>query len=287
MKLTLLVPTDFSRAARNAVNYAVEIAKRTKAILVLQHVYAPPVIVSEFPMIIPPFAESEAYCMQKLKRLRHDLLSKPGNKKLQIELTCACGIAVDEIYLYCLKRKVDFIVMGMQGKGFVKEKLMGSTTTKLIQKSEVPVLSIDKKVKFRSIKRIVFAGDKRGEVNRSTLHPLYQLSGFFKSHVYILNVVPGKPLIQGEDELFDKNISRSFKDFDYSLHRSMNPSIQDGINQFITAKKIDMLVMVPHQHTFAERVVNGRQTKRMAFHTSVPLLMLHEKGSTKNKKTNT
>jgi len=36
---TILVPTDFSKIARNAIDYAVEIAKLTKAKLILFHVY--------------------------------------------------------------------------------------------------------------------------------------------------------------------------------------------------------------------------------------------------------
>lgn len=50
---TILVPTDFSKIARNAIDYAVEIAKLTKAKLVLFHVYHVPVVPVEIPIVMP------------------------------------------------------------------------------------------------------------------------------------------------------------------------------------------------------------------------------------------
>lgn len=275
--ITLLAPTDFSKAARNSVNYAVEMAKRIKAKIILVHVYSPPVMVSEVPMIIPLPAESEVYHMKKLKRLKNNLLAGKGCANLDIEVMCRCGITVDEIYLLTLERKIDFVVMGLQGKGFIKESLVGSTTTRLIWKPEVPVLSIDHKVKFKNPKRIVFATDKAEKLQPATMQSLVVFSKIFKSHFFILNVVMGNGLLSIPDTVVNKNMNKSFKDFDHSIHKITSVSVVQGLSDFIALKKIDMLVMVPHDHTLTERVLNGRQTKMMAFHSTIPLLTLHEK----------
>ncbi|PBQ30509.1 hypothetical protein CNR22_01575 [Sphingobacteriaceae bacterium] len=277
MGLVILVPTDFSRAARNAINYATEMAKRMKAKLVLLHVYLPPVPVSEVPMIIPLPAESETYILKKLKRIKNDLLLKRGNKNLEIETVCTSGVPVDEIYLYSLSQKVDFVVMGMQGKGFLKEKLMGSTTTSLIQKCEVPVLTIDKSISFKNPKKIVFASDSKGIFSRETLHPLSQVCSVYRSHIYVLNVVISSASLPGADVIHNKNIRTSFRNFDHSIHQIISVSVQQGLSDFVAAKHMDMIVMIPHHHSLIERVMVGRQTKEMAFHSTVPLLTLHEK----------
>lgn len=274
MSLILLVPTDFSRAARNAVNYASEMARRMKAKLILFHVYPPPVPVSEIPIIIPLPAESATYIVKKLNRIKNDLLSKRGNTSLEIEVGCACGLPVDEIYLYSLKHKVDFIVMGMQGKSFLKEKLIGSTTTSLIQKCKVPVLSIDKKVKFKSVKRIVFAADNKGTPERHSLHPLSQISSVYKSHIYVLNVITSPTALPGITIIRDKNVSKAFRNFDHSIHQMTSMSVTGGLNSFVADKHMDMIVMIPHQHTLMERIMAGRQSKEMAFHSTIPLLTL-------------
>ncbi|WP_317897708.1 universal stress protein [Aurantibacillus circumpalustris] len=277
MSLTILAPTDFSRAARNAITYATEMAKRMKAKLILFHVYLPPIPASELPMIIPLPAESESYILKRLKRLKNDLHSIRGNKNLDIEVAFTCGVPVDEIYLYSLSQKVDFVVMGMQGKSFLREKLMGSTTTSLIQKSEIPVLSIDKKIKFKTPKKIVFASENRNPLSKQTLQPLSKLCSVYKSHIYILNVVTSSSALSGSNIIHDKTISNTFKNFDHSIHQIISHTIMQGLSDFIAEKHMDMIVMIPHQHSFMERVLVGRQSKEMAFHSTIPLLTLRDK----------
>lgn len=274
MSLTLLVPTDFSRTARNAANYACELAKRMKARLVLFHAYEPPIAASEMPMVIPLPRESELYIQKKLARIKRDLLSKPGNKSLEIATDYACGVPVDEIYLYSLKNKIDLVVMGIQGKGFLKEKLIGSTTTRLIQKCKVPVLSIDRKVRFRSIKKIVFAADNEAGLDRHSLHPLSRIASVYGAHIYVLNVITSPTSLPGINAIKDRNVSKVFRNFDHSIHQITNTSIAGGINQFAAVKHMDMIVMIPHQHSLAERIMAGRQSKEMAFHSAIPLLTL-------------
>lgn len=277
MSLIILAPTDFSRAARNAITYACEMTKRMKAKLILFHVYLPPLPASEIPMILPLPAESETYILKRLKRLKNDLLSKKGNKNLEIEVACACGVPVDEIYLYSLSQKVDFVVMGMQGKSFLKEKLIGSTTTSLIQKCEIPVLSIDKKIKFKTPKKIAFAIENREPLSKQTLQPLSKLCSVYKSHIYILNVVTSSSAFPGINIIHDKTISNSFRNFDHSIHQIISLTIMQGLSDFIAMKHIDMIVMIPHHHSFTEKLLAGRQSKEMAFHSTIPLLTLCNK----------
>jgi len=52
-------------------------------------------------------------------------------------------------------------------------------------------------------------------------------------------------------------------------------NIKYEINKFIRQQKAGLLVMFPHEHNVLEKVFSGSETKRMAFHTDVPLLSLH------------
>ena len=48
---TILVPTDFSKSANNAAEYAANFAIATKAKILLFHVYNVPIIVSDVPVM--------------------------------------------------------------------------------------------------------------------------------------------------------------------------------------------------------------------------------------------
>ncbi len=272
---TILVPTDFSKTAQNAINYAVEIAKLTKAKLVLFHAFHVPVIPSEVPIMLPT-DEIEKDCIKGLNEIAKKIHLK-HRKNLAIECVCKYGFAVDEIDQFAKVKKVDLIVMGMQGSGYLSEKLIGSITTAMIRKSKCPIMAIEKSVKFRSIKKIVLANDYKEIRDKKILKPLKEFVELFNSHLYILNVVPELEVIPTAKEAAEGiKLEGSLKNIDHSFHSIWNEDITNGVNDFISKKKIDMVVMIPRKHKIFETIFNEPHAKRMAFHTSVPLLTLHE-----------
>ncbi|HWY11308.1 MAG TPA: universal stress protein [Bacteroidia bacterium] len=272
----ILVPTDFSKTATNAINYAVEIAKLIRAKLILFHAFHVPVVATEVPIALPSLNELEKDCMEGLKKIQTSIQLNQG-VALSIECVCKCGFAVDEINLYTKENKVDLIVMGMQGGGFITEKIIGSITTALLRESKCAVLAIDQKVRFRTPKKIVLACDYMETDNQTVLAPLKEMVNLFKSHVYVLNVIHELECVPSIPKAVSEfiNLEDSLGDVDHSLHYLREESIVDGINDFVSERKMDMVVMIPRKHSFLKRVFQEPNTKRMAFHTNVPLLALH------------
>lgn len=272
---TILVPTDFSRCADNAIDYAIEIAKLTKAKLILFNVYQSQVIPAEAPILLP-IEETAADAMEALKKEAKRIRKQCG-EQISLDYSSAWGFPVEQIDDYARKHKIDLIVMGMQGAGFLEEKVIGSVTTSLIRKSKCPVLAIDSHVKFKSIKKIALACDYSETKNNQVFAPLKEFAQLFKSHVYVLNVVPEtekSPAIA--KAVAGIKMDRILEDIDHSFHFSTGKNVVDGINHFADANNIDMIVMIPHPHTSLKTLFAESNTKRMAFHTKIPLLSLHE-----------
>src|SRR6218665_2451525 len=185
---TILVPTDFSDAARNAIDYAAHLAKAVHAKLILFHAYHLPVVVTETPIPVP-VKEIEESSLRDLGEIKKSLSVQYG-EELQVECECRLGFALDEIITYSDECHPDLIVMGMQGAGFLTEKIIGSITSSLIKKSKYPVLAIDKQVEFKPVQKIVLACDYNRANNSAVLKPLREFAQLFGAHVYILNVVP-------------------------------------------------------------------------------------------------
>jgi nucleotide-binding universal stress UspA family protein len=273
---TILVPTDFSKISYNAINYAVEIAKLSKAKIVLFHVYHVPVVASEVPIMMPSLHEIEKECMSRLEKIQRDIFKKNGNK-LMIECKCECGFAVDEINLFSEKNNIYLIVMGMQGAGYLSEKVIGSITTSLIRKAKFPVLIINEKVKFKNIKSIVLACDYLEMRNKLVLEPLKEFVKIFKSHVYVLNIIRELETMPTLNEAMEGiKLEHLLEDIDHTFHFAQNEDIADGINEFVSKQKIDMVVMIPHTHSALKNIFQEPQTKRLAFHTDVAILTLPE-----------
>lgn len=273
---TILVPTDFSSVADNAINYAAEIGKLTKSKIILFHAFHVPYMAGEMQVVMPSIAELESSCLEGLEKIQQRLNWHYG-KNLAVECVCRFGFALDEINTYAEEHNADLIVMGMQGAGYLAEKLIGSLTTSLMQKAKRPVLAIDKDVKYRSIKKIVLACDYTETDNGKVLEPLKEFAELFKSHVYVLNVV-GKPApVPSYKEAVSDfvQLDHALEELDHTFHYLQNDEVVEGINAFVSERKMDMVVMIPHKHTILKNIFSETNTKKMAFHSKVPLLALH------------
>src|ERR1700741_1109436 len=124
---TILVPIDFSDASKNALEYAIQFSTITDSQITLFHVYYTPPVTIELPIVVPSLEELEKNCMNNLNTLKNNIVSK-SEKHLSINCVCKCGFPVDRIIEYAERNKTDLIIMGMQGTGWLREKLIGSTT---------------------------------------------------------------------------------------------------------------------------------------------------------------
>lgn len=268
---SILVPTDFSVNSENVISYAAELAKSLSAKIILFHVYHPPAMISEIPQA-QPMDDFEEMCGGHLEKIKADLHAKYGSDLL-IDCECQCGFAVDEIKYYQENHKIDLIVMGMRGAGYLSERLIGSITTSVIYKSKYPVLAIAENVKFKPVKKIVLACDFE-KTNSDALQPLIIMAQTFGAHIHVLNIVSGVSQMQDISQAAPK-LEQILQGTPHSIHYSENKDIVDGINEFIHAMNIDMAVMVPRTHSLLENIFHEPSTKRMAFHSDVPLLALH------------
>ncbi|MCX6182281.1 MAG: universal stress protein [Bacteroidetes bacterium] len=271
---SILIPTDFSPIANNAIAYAVEIAKLSEAKLILFHAYQLPVVSSDVDNIMP-IEDFEKTIVLGLKKNVREIQQNYG-VDLIVEYSSSLGIAEEEINRFAEENDVNLIVMGMEGANYLSEKIIGSTTTSLIKKATCPVLVIDKKVQYQSIKNIALACDYSKPNHKSTIKKLKEFTRLFNAKLHVINVVNEEELVPSSDEAAGGiRLEHLLEDVEHSSFYIKNNDVVDGINKFVDEESIDMLVMIPHRHTTLQNIFHEPNTKRMAFHTKVPLLTLH------------
>jgi nucleotide-binding universal stress UspA family protein len=140
----ILVPTDFSDTSMKALDIAVRFANLSEADLHVIHVVDWPTITlltTGYPGY-PTLQVSQPHPEEwKVDKTLHEMLKR---KELvgDIRTKTVIGDPVDEILLYASKEKIDFIVMGTHGRRGLERVLLGSTTSAVIAKSEIPVMTI-------------------------------------------------------------------------------------------------------------------------------------------------
>jgi universal stress protein A len=135
----ILVPTDFSKYADHALNYAIELAQRLQARLILLHIiHTMPLGVVEESAMLPPsyWQELETSIEQSMEEsLKH--LADVG---LQGETIIIHGVPFQTIIDTAKGKDVDLIIMGTHGRTGLTHALMGSVAEKVVRLAPCPVL---------------------------------------------------------------------------------------------------------------------------------------------------
>ncbi len=270
---TIIATTDFSDAANHAVSYAASLTRESGATLYLLYVFHVPVSVSEAPMIF------DVTLLEKAEKEKIEALAQTITRDYGI--TCRgivqMGFTVDEINEQVQFYNADLVVMGMHGRGKIAEILIGSTTINYIRQAEVPVLIVPEKAEYHSPKSLALATDLKA-TNLRSLEPLKEAATLFKARLFVVNVTRDG----GNVPPYDKSVAgiemgHYLQEVEHYFFYPENADIVEGLDHFIAENPIHWLAMIPRKHTLFERLFNTSITKKMAYHTRIPLLILPEK----------
>lgn len=266
----ILAAVDFSETSKNSLNYAVNMAQWLHADLILLHViYTPAFISDEYSqMVLPAFSLKED-CDRELMKMQQGIQEE--NPRMKVEYVCVSGVPSDEVVAFASANHVDLIIAGIQGVGYVTERWIGSTASAVMKQARCPVIVVDREQAFTEPRKIVLATDFETIPDRATFRKLETLTTAFKAHLHVLHVHNG-PIKDGSEKR--EALKEQLGGIQYSFCYAENADVIRGINEFVEKLKMDMVVMLPHRHTFVERIFRESNTTRLAFHSQVPILTL-------------
>jgi len=141
----ILVPTDFSEPAQEAVKGAIELTQHFSAQLLLVHV-VPPVPVPYQPIGSPaPVFDITSYLQELVKASRENLQAyaeKNVPEGMPVTITVAAGDPAYEILRLAKELEADVIVIATHGHGGWRRFLFGSVAEKVVRLVEIPVLVV-------------------------------------------------------------------------------------------------------------------------------------------------
>jgi len=134
---TIIIPTDFSPAATNAVNYGADMALAINASVMLLHVYNIPVAIGDVPVVLLSVDELKKGAEDNIARAKKDL-EHITSGKLKIYTETRLGNVIDELEEVCKKIQPFAVVMGTTGVSAVERAIFGSNTLTAIKHLEYP-----------------------------------------------------------------------------------------------------------------------------------------------------
>ena len=172
------------------------------------------------------------------------------------------------------EKNATLIVMGMKGANKLSEALIGSTTTATLRKATAPVLVIPEKAKYKKPEKVVFACDFDPRTDVHTLDDLKKLMKTFGSKIYVVNVKQKKESVSMEEAVAGVKLENKLNDVEHVYYFPEKENLVEGINEFVQEHQADMVAIIPHRYSLMDRLFHKSISKKMAFHTHVPLLAL-------------
>jgi nucleotide-binding universal stress UspA family protein len=272
---TILVAVDFTKSSENAARYAFGLASDTKARVTLVHGTHLP-LVSDVQFDITASLDSMHAQAQKDMDL---FVSKMAKKfpKIKSNAHVEIGFVGEILRKLSKKSEVSLVVLGIGQSDKCSEVVFGSTSTALAGSIGTPVLIIPEKATYKGLSRICLSFDGNKLPTGTGMKLVAELVEKFESNMYYAHVMDENYPIKDESTL--KPVFNLLNDTKKNVHflKSIAGKKVEMIEDFSRRYKINMMVMIAREHNFLWRLIHERNTKKMAFTTSRPLLVLAEK----------
>lgn len=268
---TVLVPTDFSKNAFVAAQFAATLSLLRGWQMEICHVFRP--FYSGF--------QGEKQNKEDEVQARNEACERMNGfvEKIQIQHpalkingTCLIGHEEDEIVAEAEKNKAVLIIMGTKGATGAKYSLLGSTTFNVIQHATVPVLAIPKTVKKFQLNRIGFTTNYHS-VEIGALHDFIALLGnqvqIIPFHLYMAD----RPRQEEKMMAWKTKTSEMLASHTLKFRLMRARSHMGGIRSIIKKEKLDAIAMTRFKKDFFTRLIGRDLIKAVVHQCSVPVLV--------------
>ena len=271
----ILVPTDFSSNAYNALFHAVQLVKNkpcTFFILNVHDEFTPLLSKSTGKDLIQQLKDES---QEGLKAVKHRIKRDDPDSKHVFKTISEYGELTHIVADIVDKKEIDLVVMGNTGCSEIEAIFLGSNVLGTISTvKKCPVLTIPKEIDFVPPKQIAFVTDYHRPYDAGLLHPLLFLAKQYGSKICVMHI--------NEEEVLDKyqTMNKSILldyllPFENSFHwMPLFKNKANSITTFLKELEIDFLTMVNYEHSILERVTREPVIKRVAFNLDIPFLVI-------------
>lgn len=268
----ILVPTDFSECASNALRTASVIARQTNAEIHIIHAYEKPLsgLSLQIDVDISALRELLSYIEQEMERMM-------GSEFL-VGLDVHSHIESDRKIWEMIGLEpysgMDMVVMGSHGASGVKETFIGSNTQKTVQYAHQPVLVVKDSHDPREFKDVAFASNFSGEAE-TTFPEIKKILDIFGAKIHLLKVIT--PANFERTELSEKLMS-DFADAvgleNYDCHIFNDVSLEKGIFAFSSTYSMDLIAVGTHGRKGLSHLLLGSLAEQLVNHAAIPVLTM-------------
>jgi nucleotide-binding universal stress UspA family protein len=272
---TILCPTDFSECSLNAIEYASKLGEKYQADLILFHVLNQADYLKLSPLDTSG-ANQINFITEKLTNLKEAVSRESIPKGLKsCQIDHRKGKIVKATLDYSNLIKADMIVLGTEGINDLRENIIGSRASRIVESADVDVLVVPRRVFFKAPKKLVYASDYLEE-DKLAIQKIVQIAQFYDSEIDLVHVSSSQKAI---DKLLHMTMVEEIEPFiaydkvNFVL-KSYRNDLALGIENYLNVSKGDILFTMSKKRNFFEQIFTNSISKKMAYFINKPLWVI-------------
>ncbi len=281
---TIAVLTDFSKRSEHAALYALHLAQKIKADVLLFNAFQVPADnlnskQGEWP--VEDYDEVAKSTEKKLEVLCEKLKNEvkensfPGTYLPALSYQCEEGAIANNMANLEENKNIVLIVLATHGVDNASAFLMGNNCRQIIDAASIPLLIIPENCAIKNIEKFAFATDiVHNDVDY--IRSLASLAKQFWAEILVANVNQHAPLTKDHEDAvtaFKKEVMRKINYGRVYYRNIPNENVKKGLDWLIEYVKFDILVMVHRKEDPSDFFFKSSITKKIADHIYLPLLV--------------
>ncbi|MDZ7848288.1 MAG: universal stress protein [Owenweeksia sp.] len=266
--MKILLPTDFSENAELATKFALDLAKKTDGHILAFHAYDVPQY--ERSMTTSLLEEMREAAEKNMRDFESSFLK---NSSVSYSSKILIGNPIRLSKELIEKNNREVVIMGTKGASGMEEFLIGSNAASVIHNVDVPVMVIPPKTKPGDFKSMVLASDLEFKNRQEPLQKLAKFARVYQAKVSILHIQDEDGVPHGTRDM----VAGALGDIPHSYHISgESDDVEGSILDFCEKQKADLVVAISKRYGFFQRLFHKSLTSKLAYHSKIPMLALHE-----------
>lgn len=271
----ILIPTDFSNDAYNALFHAVQFMKGEVCTFHILNVFNGFTPLQDRTIGKEIAEQREDESREGLKRVCHRIRFEDKNPEHIFKTISKRGDLADIVSKVVEEKEIDLVIMGNTGRSEIDAIFMGSSALDVVNKvKKCPVLTIPKEIDFESPKDIALVTDYRRPYDAGLLHPLLFIAKRFAARIRIMHINE-KEVLEKYQSINRRILMKHLAPFEPTHHwMPLFKSKAATIDLFLEDQEIDLLAMVNYEHSFLERMTREPVIQRVGFDNDIPFLVI-------------
>jgi nucleotide-binding universal stress UspA family protein len=274
----ILLPTDFSKNSKNAIDYAMALCEKWKCTFYILNVQKQSGFILDDLMAAPVNSSIHNAIADDNKEDLNQFISKlkkqNTNKNYTFESLFDFDTLADSINQVVKAKNIDLIIMGTNGATGAKEVVFGSNTLNTIRKTDCPILTIPENYKFTSIDSILFTTENCEDFNAHGIKPLLDIITTYKSKLNVIDIdfvnYPNSTKSHSSD------LKALFGAQAYNYHLIKEVPYPMAINTVTQLFNYNLHSLFIESKSFLERFIYGSVTNEISYNSTLPLLILRK-----------